>query len=157
LSRGALAEMRTLLLELRPAVLVEARLCDLLQQLAEAITGREDMSIKVTVAECELPPDVHVALYRIAQEALNNVAKHARANQVDIILRHTNHASDGGAMVELCIHDDGRGFDTTCIPPDHLGLSIMRERAQAIGAKLKIESQTDAGTQVSVIWKENER
>jgi nitrate/nitrite-specific signal transduction histidine kinase len=157
LSRGALAEMRTLLLELRPAVLVEARLSDLLIQLAEAITGREDMSIEVTVEECELSPDVHVALYRIAQEALNNVAKHARARQVDVVLRHTNHAEDGGARVELCISDDGCGFDTTCVPPDRLGLSIMRERAQAIGAELRIESKTDTGTQVSVVWKENER
>jgi nitrate/nitrite-specific signal transduction histidine kinase len=72
-------------------------------------------------------------------------------------LRHTNHAEDGGAIVELCISDNGCGFDTACIPPDRLGLSIMRERAQAIGAKLEIESKTDTGTQVSVVWKENER
>jgi nitrate/nitrite-specific signal transduction histidine kinase len=151
LSRGALAEMRTLLLELRPAVLVEARLSDLLIQLVEAITGREDMSIKVTAEECALSPDVHVALYRIAQEALNNIAKHARASQVDVVLRHAGHAEDGGARVELCIRDDGCGFDTTCIPPDRLGLSIMRERAQAIGARLEIESKIDTGTRISVV------
>jgi signal transduction histidine kinase len=154
LSRGALAEMRTLLLELRPAVLVEAKLGDLLSQLAEAITGREDMSIEVKAEECELSPDVHVALYRIAQEALNNVAKHARASQVDIILRH---ADGGGAAVELCISDDGCGFDAACISPDRLGLSIMRERAQAIGAELTIASKIDMGTRVSVIWKESEQ
>ncbi|MBM4431232.1 MAG: GAF domain-containing protein, partial [Chloroflexi bacterium] len=74
LSRGAMAEMRTLLLELRPAALAETDLADLLRQLAEATAGRTGLPVAV-VADgcCTLPPDVHVALYRIAQEALNNV------------------------------------------------------------------------------------
>jgi len=88
LTRGALAEMRALLLELRPAALTETGLGDLLRQLAEAITGRARVPITVTVeGQRPLPPDVQVAFYRIAQEALNNVAKHASASQVTVSLR----------------------------------------------------------------------
>jgi nitrate/nitrite-specific signal transduction histidine kinase/PAS domain-containing protein len=160
LSRGALAEMRTLLLELRPTALVEASLSDLLRQLAEAVTGREGIPVAVTIeGRCDLPPDVHVSLYRIAQEALNNVAKHAQASQVNICLRCATSSesySEGeeacGERIELCIRDDGRGFDPQNVPPDRLGLGIIRERAQDIGAELRIESTLGAGTQVIVAW-----
>ena len=155
LSRGALAEMRTLLLELRPAVLVEANLGDLLRQLGEAITGRKGVPVTVTVEGCRdlinrvsLPDEVHVTLYRIAQEALNNVSKHAQADRVAVSLQCQPEAG-----VELCIRDDGRGFDPDHVPPDSLGLGIMRERAEAIAARLEIESQPGHGTQVKVRWK----
>ena len=95
LCRGALAEMRTLLLELRPARLVETRLDDLLRQLGEAASGREGIPVAVQVEgqqRAKLPPDVHIALYRIAQEALNNVVKHARAHQVTVRLRYHSDA-----------------------------------------------------------------
>jgi signal transduction histidine kinase/ligand-binding sensor domain-containing protein len=159
LSRGALAEMRTLLLELRPATLTEANLADLLRQLGEAVTGR--MGVPVTIAvdrRCVLPPDVHVALYRIAQEALNNVVKHANAHHVEVRLRHIPSPSgDGGPRqgpIELQVRDDGRGFDPGNTPTDRLGLGIIQERAQAIGAKVEIESQPGAGTRIGVTWKE---
>jgi signal transduction histidine kinase len=149
LSRGALAEMRTLLLELRPAALAEASLGELLRQLAEAIAGRKDVSVAVEVeGECTLPSAVHVSLYRIAQEALNNVVKHAHASQVTVGLRSE------GKRVELSITDDGRGFDPACVLPDRLGLGIMRERAQAIGATLTIESAPAHGTHVTIVWEE---
>jgi len=87
LTRGALAEMRTLLLELRPAALIEADLGNLLRQLAEALTGREGIPITVTVeGHSALPAPVQIALYRIAQEALNNISKHACAQQVTDLL-----------------------------------------------------------------------
>ena len=89
LTRGALAEMRTLLLELRPAALVEANLGDLLRQLAESVSGRSGIPVAVSLEGCpvpDLPAEVHVALYRIAQEALNNVVKHAQAHRVEIRL-----------------------------------------------------------------------
>ncbi len=87
LTRGALAEMRTLLLELRPAALTQARFGDLLKQLCEALTGRARLPIRLTVeGDRPLPPDVQVALYRIAQESLNNVFKYPRATQVDVHL-----------------------------------------------------------------------
>ena len=149
LSRGALAEMRALLLELRPTALVEAELGDLLRQLAEAITGRARVPVAVEVeGECALPPEVKVALYRIAQEALNNVAKHAEASQVNVSL----HCEPD--VVKLQVADDGRGFDPASIPPDHLGVGIMRERAEAIGAMLTVESEIGHGTEVVALWTE---
>jgi GAF domain-containing protein/HAMP domain-containing protein len=157
LSRGALAEMRTLLLELRPKTLVEANLGDLLRQLAEAVIGRTGLPVTVTVdGRSALPSDVHVALYRIAQETLNNVVKHAQPSQVTIAL-HATRRSKGGRVVELRVTDDGRGFDPQCIPPDRLGLGIIRERAQAVGATLQIKSQPGRGTQVVVVWEEENR
>jgi nitrate/nitrite-specific signal transduction histidine kinase len=168
LTRGALAEMRTLLVELRPSSLVEASLGDLLGQLGEAFTGRARVPVEVEMeGECSLPPDVQVALYRVAQEALNNVFKHAGASQVTVSLRCTDFTSvplppEGeeptsasprpGVRIELCIRDDGRGFDSTAIPPDHFGLTIMRERAEAVGATVRVESEIGQGTEVVAVW-----
>jgi nitrate/nitrite-specific signal transduction histidine kinase len=179
LSRGALAEMRTLLLELRPAALVEASLENLLRQLAEAVSGREGVPVKVTIeGQCQLSPDVHVALYRIAQEALNNVVKHAQASQVAVSLRCAPLLSPSalqasqagnpmpapsrwagrdpmpmgrGEQVELTICDDGRGFDPDVVPAGCLGLGIIRERAQAIGAALEIDTKPGCGTQIRIV------
>jgi len=149
LTRGALAEMRTLLLELRPTALTEVELGDLLRQLAEAITGRARVPVAVDAeGEGPLPPDVQVALYRIAQEALNNVAKHAGASRAEVKLCIQ---SD---QVELCVSDNGCGFDQNQISPEHLGLGIMGERAQAIGATLNVTSELGKGTQISVVWQE---
>ena len=88
LTRGALAEMRTLLLELRPAALAEANLPDLLKQLGEAVVGRARIPVEVETEEgcIVLPADVRVAFYRIAQEALNNVAKHSGASKARVSL-----------------------------------------------------------------------
>ncbi|MFN2284003.1 MAG: histidine kinase, partial [Anaerolineae bacterium] len=152
LSRSALAEMRTLLLELRPAALVEARLTDLLRQLADATAGREGVPVTVTVEDVpKLPPDVHVTFYRTAQEALNNVVKHSRASQVEINLHCVPRVG-----VELLVRDDGRGFDPAQAHSDGLGLGIMHERAQAIGALLEIESELGSGTQVRLVWNAEE-
>jgi signal transduction histidine kinase len=161
LTRGALAEMRTLLLELRPAALADAELGDLLRQLAESITGRARVPVTVEVeGDCSLPPEVKVALYRIAQEALNNVAKHAGASQATVNLRCTPSfppeiRGEQRGSVELCISDDGRGFDPEGIPPESLGLGIMRERAETIGATLTVEGEIGCGTEVIVAWTED--
>ncbi len=155
LTRGALAEMRTLLYELRPAVLTQTGLAMLLRQLAEATTGRARVPISVTVeGEGALPAEVQVALYRIAQEALNNVAKHAAASQVSAQLRFA--PVPGGRHVTLTIHDDGRGFDPSRVAPQRLGLNIMQERADAVGATLAVRSAPGQGTEIQVSWREGE-
>jgi GAF domain-containing protein/HAMP domain-containing protein/anti-sigma regulatory factor (Ser/Thr protein kinase) len=158
LTRGALAEMRTLLLELRPAALVESSLDELLRQLSEAASGRSGLAIQVVIEgeEGELPPEVHVALYRIAQEALNNVVKHARATAAQVRLRCTASAegveAHGASVVELAVTDNGSGFDPDQVSPDRLGLGIIRERAEAIGATLRIQSERGVGTEIFVLW-----
>jgi PAS domain S-box-containing protein len=147
LTRGALAEMRTLLLELRPDSLVEAEMDFLLKQLAESITGRSRVPVNVSITgRCQIPVEVKVALYRIAQEALNNVAKHAAAGQVDVKLFCR------AAKVTLSVSDDGKGFEIKKLPPNSLGLSIMRERAREIGAAISVRSRPGAGTRVKVAW-----
>lgn len=161
LSRGALAEMRTLLLELRPASLLETRMEELLRQLGEAASGREGIPVNVSVeGNGSLPADVHIAMYRIAQEALNNVVKHARASQVNILLQYTKGRSgnngDQRYGVRLNIQDNGRGFDFAQTTHQGLGLDIMHERAQAIGAELLIDTQPGKGTLVIVIWDKGE-
>ncbi len=151
LTRGALAEMRGLLAELRPQVLINSELGDLLRQLGNALTGRANIPVRVSVVgEGGLPADVQVALYRLCQEAFNNIAKHARANQVAINLQYA------AATVELHIRDDGRGFDLEQIPSGHYGLSMMRERAEAVGAQLIITSQPGNGTEITVRWMASE-
>ena len=150
LTRGAMAEMRTLLWELRPDALLDTHLDELLGQLAKAVAGRADVQVALDVEPMMAPPDgVKVALYRIAQEALNNVVKHAGAGRVLVSAR----AGEGGVV--LGIRDDGRGFAPQDIPPGHLGLSTMAERAQSIGATLKVESDIGEGTEVTVVWRED--
>ena len=147
MTRGALAEMRTLLVELRPNALVEVPLPTLLRQLTEALSGRSRISIQLSAeGERKLPADVQVGLYRLAQEALNNIVKHAKANQAIVTLRCSDET------VRLTVADNGMGFDPTAVTADHLGLKIMRERAEAIGAKLTIYSEPDEETQISVNW-----
>jgi signal transduction histidine kinase len=156
LSRGALAEMRTLLLELRPAALMETRLDDLLRQLGEAANGRSGIPVTVKVeGQAELPRDVQIAFYRITQEALNNVVKHARAQQATVHLHYQDgEPAQTGLRVVLTVRDDGRGFDPARIPPNHLGLGIMQERARSIGAMMTIESQPGHGTRLTVEWEQ---
>jgi signal transduction histidine kinase len=152
LTRGALAEMRTLLVELRPTDLAEAELGDLLRQLAEAISSRAQIPVTVDVeGQRPLPTEVKIVLYRIAQEALNNVVKHSAANRVMVSLRYQPD------RVMLYIADDGRGFDPSSIPGERMGLDIMRERVEAIDAALTIESEIGFGTQVKVIWPEAQK
>jgi PAS domain S-box-containing protein len=150
LTRGALAEMRTLLLELRPNALVEASLADVLRQLGEAVMGRARLPITVTVAGEDQPvsPDVQVVCYRVAQEALNNVVKHAGARCVVV------HLAVQPDTVSLCVSDDGCGFDIAGIEAaGHFGLGIMHERAASVGACLQVESTPGQGTTVLLTWK----
>jgi PAS domain S-box-containing protein len=151
LTRGALAEMRTLLLELRPAALTQASFPDLIKQLSEAVIGRARLPVDLTVTgEYELPPDIKVAFYRIAQECLNNIVKYARAARVQIGINLD------WSNVSMEINDDGVGFDPSIMKPTSLGMRIMRERAEAIQARLQISSTPGQGTTVTVSWNEDE-
>ena len=141
--------MRTLLAELRPSVLVEAALPELLRQLGEAFTGRARIPVDLQVegdAETRLPSEVQIALYRVVQESLNNIAKHAGASRVSISLSYRP------VGVALAIRDDGRGFDPAAVTAEHLGVAIMRERAEAVGGALEVVSHPGGGTRVAVVW-----
>ncbi len=147
LTQGAQAEMRILLLELRPDALVETALGDLLRQLAQATSSRAMVPVEVDVTgTCDPPQDVKVALYRIAQEALNNVVKHAEAEHVSLSLTCEEDA------ITLDVRDDGCGFDPQNVPRERLGQRGMRERAQAIGAHLSVTSAPGQGTRVTCRW-----
>lgn len=160
LTRGALAEMRTLLLELRPTALTEANLDDLLRQLTQAVSGRVRFPIQFErQGRANLPAEVRVAFYRIAQEALNNMVRHANADHASVTLTCTPEVENGftGSSVFMEIEDDGCGFSVSAADNSRLGLGIMNERAHSIGADLTIKSQTGCGTKISVHWHEGGR
>lgn len=142
LTRGALSEMRELLLELRPSELAAVELRDLIEHLLHALGGRRRINVTSNLERVKLSPDLNIALYRIAQQALSNMEQHAGASAIDVQLL-------AGPPVMLRIADDGVGFNQSEVPSGHLGLRIMRERAEAIGATISIESGTD-GTTVMV-------
>jgi signal transduction histidine kinase len=152
LTGGALAEMRTLLVELRPAALADGDLAELLKNLAGAAQVRGRMAIHVEVTSgLRLPPEVQEAFYRIAQEGLNNVIKHASA--VKVRLRFEANGKADAAEARLEIADDGVGFDLeTAAEGGQFGLHIMRERAEAVGAALSVQTAPDEGTQIVLEW-----
>ncbi|MEW6406186.1 MAG: GAF domain-containing sensor histidine kinase [Chloroflexota bacterium] len=163
LTRAALAEMRTLLLELRPVGLTEGRLEDLLKQLAEGISGRLRTPLEVRMdGTAILPPEVKLVFYRVAQEALNNLAKHSNAERAEIELKSVPgrkpRRKAGSSMpaysrrVELTVRDNGYGFDPRTVTSEHMGLGIMRERAAGVQAAISIHSKPGEGTEVILIW-----
>lgn len=149
LTRGALAEMRNLLLELRPASLDETQFTELLDQLVDALQSRRAMKAVVharaPIDQWEPPPLAKHALYRIAQEALNNVGRHSGATDVEI---EVSMADD---KLVMAIRDNGQGFSVEDAKASRLGLSIMQERAEAVGASFDLTSTPGSGTTVSVI------
>ena len=147
LTRGAMAEMRSLLAELRPSTLTDSDLGDLLRQLGNALKGRTNLPVAVSVSgKFVLPAEVQIAFYRVCQEGLNNIAKHAKASQVEIDLKQDK------AAVELRVRDNGKGFDTEQTFSGHYGQSMMRERAEAVGALLTVTSQPGHGTEITICW-----
>ena len=152
LTRGALAEMRTMLLEMRPDGIARAPLAELLRHLVEAAQTRSLVTITLrTGSRPPLPEDVHLVFYRVTQEALNNIVKHAHATTARVTL--TGSASG----TELTVADDGRGFDSGAVSRDRLGIVSMRERAAAVGARLDIASVAGRGTVVTLTWPTVER
>ena len=147
LEREALAEMRALIFELRPGNLEQDGLIHALRTHSSALQGRIGLPIVVSGTELpdRLPIEIEEVLYRIAQEALHNVVKHAGAREAGLELEKV------GDDVRLRIIDDGRGFDPERVPAGHLGLAGMRARAAKIGAELQVRSSTGSGTTVEVV------
>jgi PAS domain S-box-containing protein len=145
LQKDALAEMRTLIFELRPQGLETDGLAQALRNHAAAVQSRTGLSVSVEVEhEGRLPLDVEEALYRIAQEALHNVVKHANAEQARIALKRV------GRELRLSVEDDGVGFDPGLAPRGHLGLVGMRQRAERIGGELDVARRPGGGSKVRV-------
>jgi two-component system nitrate/nitrite sensor histidine kinase NarX len=143
LNRGALAQMRTMLLELRGDPIERVPLKHLLRNLVESAESRASVRVQLTVeGDRPLPDDVHIAAYRIAQEALNNVVRHAGADAAWVELRIQPSA------VELTVRDDGRGFDGSSPDPSHVGLASMLERAVEVGGDLSVTSSVGEGARV---------
>jgi len=141
LSQAAMAEMRALIFELRPESLESEGLITALNKQASALSARH--SIQVEAQLCDEPPislEQKQAVYRIAQEALHNTIKHARASQVNINLQCDEQS------LTLEVADNGSGFDPSGNFPGHLGLKSMRERAARLGGTLQIESSRGQGT-----------
>jgi signal transduction histidine kinase len=147
LTRGAISEMRMLVAELRPLALADSNMNDLFHQLANAFTGRTNIPVAVTIqGDDTIRSDVQVALYRICQEGLNNIVKHAGASHVKINLQYS------ADEVEMRIRDNGRGFDPDLALPGHYGLSMMHERAHSVGAELNIVSRPGEGVELVLRW-----
>jgi signal transduction histidine kinase len=147
LTTGALAEMRTMLVELRPTALETADLADLVSYLLKAMAGRTTIQYDLTIdGNWRPPPTVQIAAYRVVQEALNNVIKHAYATDVSVNIQRKV------GTLQITINDNGLGFTMSDISADHFGLDIMNERAADIDAALDIHSKLGQGSTVSFFW-----
>jgi signal transduction histidine kinase len=141
-------ELRRISHEMRPPVLDDLGLVPALDFMARGLARRSGLHITVRGPRRRLPPDREINLYRVAQEALNNVVRHAQAQRVVVEVS----VRDGDATVE--VHDDGRGFALEDVLARRgergLGLLGMQERVDALGGQLSIESSPGAGTRVRV-------
>jgi signal transduction histidine kinase len=145
---AALAEMRALIAQLRPPALADEGLVNAMRQYIATLSKRESLRIELRVSGNErLSHGFELALYRILQEALNNVVKHANAHNVRVALEFDTR------QVAMRITDDGQGFDvqaSTASSDRHLGLISMRERAAEIGGTLELTSTIGGGTDIVV-------
>ena len=143
LAEAGLAEMRALIFELRPESLETEGLVAAIEKQAGALRARYNITVNLSdCPEPDVPLRVKEIAFRISQEALHNIVKHAGATSVDVGLEHTN------GTLALTVTDDGAGFDPTGEFAGHLGLKSMRERAEAAGGTLAIESEPGGGTTV---------
>jgi signal transduction histidine kinase len=144
LAEAALVEMRALIFELRPESLEREGLVSALSQQAAAVQARHRLIVSTSFCEEPAQPlKIKQELYRVAQEALQNTIKHARANKVELRLSET----EAQLLLEVC--DDGVGFDPGGSFPGHLGLQSMRERVAGFGGTLQIQSGAEVGTCIS--------
>jgi signal transduction histidine kinase len=145
LAQAGLAEMRALIFELRPESLEKEGLTGALKKQLDALESRHELETEAELAaEPDLPLATKQVLFRIAQEAMHNIVKHARARHV-----HLRFKADS-SMIMLSVRDDGQGFDPAGSFPGQLGLSSMRERTAALGGVLTLSSTPGGGTEVLV-------
>jgi signal transduction histidine kinase len=145
--QAPLAAARELISQLRPASLEDYGLLAALRIYATRYERRTGIAVAVIGAEdaAEIAPRVETALFQIARDALDNVARHSRARSASVALEI------GAGIVALSIRDDGAGFDArAALQRDAGGLALMRERAEAAGGQLRVESTPGSGTRVSV-------
>jgi two-component system NarL family sensor kinase len=147
LARTSLDEARRSVLDLRAAPLEDRSLPDALRALAEtyAATAGLPVGLDLPASPRPLPVRVEVGLYRMVQEALTNIRRHAQANRATVRLRLTPR------QARLSIEDDGRGFDPAQVPPERFGLIGLNERARLLGGRLQVRSRPGAGTRLDVI------
>lgn len=147
LSQGAFAQMRALVFELRPGALQDEGLVSAIRKQAQGIAAREGIEITVEAPDEGMGLDAPIedALYRILQESLHNVTKHAAADRIDVVLCAPGERADG-LVIEVA--DDGRGFDPGVVPAGHLGLASMAQRAEALGGRIEVVSRPGSGTRV---------
>jgi signal transduction histidine kinase len=140
-----LQDVRRLAVELRPKALDDFGLEPALERLATGFSEQTGIEVELEArVEGRLPSDVETVLYRIVQEALTNVVKHARASRVSILVTRKN------GSVAAVIEDDGKGFDPTSVRKDGVGLLGMRERISLLEGRFSIESREGAGTTLVV-------
>jgi signal transduction histidine kinase len=143
---ATLQDVRRLAVQLRPKALDDFGLVAALERLAQTFSESSgiDVQLEAQLGEVRLPSEVETTLYRIVQEALTNVVKHAEASEVSILLVRR----DGSATV--VIEDDGRGFEPGSVRSDSLGLEGMRERVELHDGRLTVETSPGAGTTLAV-------
>ncbi len=143
---SALADVRRLAVELRPTSLDDFGLAPALERLASVTAERSELKVQLNVAspETALSPELETAIYRIVQEALTNIVKHAEARSVSIVVATT------ASGVRAVIEDDGRGFDLQAVRDGALGLVGMRERVGLLGGRFAVESAPGRGTTILV-------
>ena len=143
LVRSTLQDVRQLAVELRPSALDDFGLVAALERLTETFGEQTGISVhfqQLLPTSDRLPPEVETALYRIVQESLTNIVKHARAANVSVVLARKDDS------VSVVVEDDGVGFDPQVVRDDGMGLVGMRERVALLGGRLAIESRPGAGT-----------
>jgi len=155
LSRSALTALRALIFELRPPALQDHSLIEAVRAYAASMTGRCGVPIAVLDerADTTLPEVASDHIYRVVQEALHNVVRHARASEVTVSFADgarvgSRGADSAGADVVVEIADNGDGFDPGLVGDGHLGLITMRERAEDLGGFLEVRSLCGHGTRV---------
>ena len=141
---SALGDVRRLTVELRPPALDDFGLAAALERLAGVVAERSglDIDVNVGVPPGTLPPEHETAIYRVVQEALTNVVKHASARSISIVV------TTAEGMVRAVIEDDGAGFTFGDVRTEALGLVGMRERALLLGGRFDVESSPGAGTTI---------